>query len=96
MASKYKLSGGTCAWRGCRKTSKGELPRGNRCPASPLAEAAARWIYLPPRARQLSVITSAVCPRIGSLLLRLNLGAANPGERVPKLRLNNSTASLTA
>jgi hypothetical protein len=37
MASKYKLSGGTCAWRGCRKTSKGELPRGNRCPASPLA-----------------------------------------------------------
>jgi hypothetical protein len=25
MASKYEL-GGTCAWRGCRKSFKGELP----------------------------------------------------------------------
>jgi hypothetical protein len=94
MASKYKLSGGTCAWRGCRKTSKGELPRGNRCPASPLARSGGALDL--PAAESKTAQCSAVCPRIGSLLLRLNLGAANPGERVPKLRLNNSTASLTA
>jgi hypothetical protein len=56
MASKYEL-GGTCAWRGCRKTFKGELPHD-------WIRLCAYWSALPETAKMVvDVAMSPFCKR---------------------------------